>query len=133
MTTSKSDTAGDREHAVGPPTIRFRNYMGDYDDLNEVCIVGPYADNATRNRELARLAALPGNHGDAEFEASTISGHAADCSVAPEKVAGVTTLREFCSAFFGWTDVPDDDTEDSYGDVHPDQISIYAAMSDDRQ
>lgn len=49
-------------------TIRVHSYVGDLDDADEVIVIGPYADAAERDAELARLQGIRGlNRGDFTF------------------------------------------------------------------
>ncbi len=108
--------------------IRFEDFMGDQDDLDEVNLIGPFPDPASRARELARLDALPLGapqfNGGYRFFADRTTADGADWVVEPAIVAGATTVKEFFDAFFGWQS---DDGDDAF-DVHPDQVAIGALL-----
>lgn len=74
-------------------SIRVVNYCGDYDDLHDVNIIGPYPDTAARDRDIRRLAALPDIHGSLEFQPSQVAPSAAMHSCTPEATAGAADLE----------------------------------------
>lgn len=89
-------------------TIRIVNYLGDYDDLNLVNIVGPYPTAAARNTDLTRLANLPGVYGSLEFLASQIPVEAATgWRVQPTRVADATDLDTLVDVLCGSPDAAD--------------------------
>lgn len=73
-------------------SIRVINYCGDYDDLHDVNIIGPYPDTAARDRDIRRLAALPDVDGSLEFEPSQVPPSAALHSCPPEAAADAADL-----------------------------------------
>lgn len=99
----------DSPHA---PAIRFLDYMGDYDDLDEVNLIGPYPNVAARDADLQRLAALPLGrpefNGGARFVPATMAQAVPSlldgCTVPPEQVAAATTLAGLYTAYHGLDD-----------------------------
>lgn len=90
------------------PAIRFLDYMGDYDDLNMVNLIGPYPTADARDRDLARLAALPLGrpefNGGCRFVPATMAEAVPSLldgeTVPPEQVAAATTLAGFYTAYY---------------------------------
>lgn len=80
-------------------TIRVTNYWGDYDDLNDLLIIGPYGNREARDRDIARLAQLDDVPGSATFAPSTISPDAADSSAAPDRLTNAANLDDLVAAF----------------------------------
>jgi hypothetical protein len=119
--------------AAGQPAIRLIDYMGDYDDYYENNLIGPYPDVQTRNADLARLRGLPLGrpefNGGYEFLPATfIAPKVANRTVAPEQVAGATTISGFFAAFHGYTEdefFAEVGAGEDLADVHPDQMPIF--------
>jgi hypothetical protein len=103
--------------------LRFENFMGDFDDLAEVNLIGPYPDQSARARELARLDGLPLGgpeyNGGYRFHLHDDITDGAVRVVAPGDVAAADTINAFFDAFFGWPG--EHETED---DIHPDQAVL---------
>jgi hypothetical protein len=73
------------------------NYMGDYDDLNEVNLIGPYPDGASAAADAARLQSLPGVFGLLEFVPSDLSAsHMTD----PQGLKNVANAEEIMAVVF---------------------------------
>ncbi|MEU0078420.1 hypothetical protein ABZY58_11035 [Micromonospora tulbaghiae] len=75
-----------------PPTIQVVNFCGDVDDLNDLNLIGPYPDAASRDRDMARLAQLDGVYGSLQFQPSAASPVTASHSCTPDAVADASDL-----------------------------------------
>lgn len=113
------------------PAIRFIDYMGGREEMEAVCIVGPYADAETRNRDLRRLESLPLGapefNGGVQFFPATMAEAVGDRGwslfvVEPARVAGAATVRGFFAAFGGYEE--DDELAEPEDDIHPDQAAL---------
>src|SRR4051794_41109875 len=81
-------------------SIRVHNFWGDLDSLHDLIVVGPYPDAAARNADLYRLAALPGMHGVAKFEPSTLGTAGVDTHASPVKVAAALDFETFIDCLY---------------------------------
>ncbi|MEU8334710.1 hypothetical protein [Micromonospora tulbaghiae] len=75
-----------------PYTIRVVNFCGDEDDLNDFNLIGPYPDAASRDRDIKRLANLPGVYGSLQFQPSAANPVTASHSCTPDAVAEASDL-----------------------------------------
>jgi hypothetical protein len=94
------DTVDDRDK-TRPAAIRLVDYRGDYDTYFEINYLGPYPDDAARDADLARICALPGDDGSAQFFPDRIGSVPADKTVAPAQVAEATTMTGLFAAWEG--------------------------------
>lgn len=92
-------------------TIRLVDYMGGWDDLNEVNIIGPYPSAAERDAAIRRLAQVKGFYGCVELFPATTTPDAADNSCGPLTVADVATVRELLAAVHGYDYDPAEDDD----------------------
>jgi hypothetical protein len=112
------------------PAIRFTDYMGGYEEMNAVNLIGPYPTVADRNADLDRLRTLPlggseftGGH---TFDPATMADARGEPGwdlhvVDPARVARVSTQRDFHEAFYGYdTAAPADPHE-----PHSDQAALF--------
>lgn len=112
--------------------IRFVNYMGDYDDLHEKNLIGPFPDAATLRKELRRLSRLPLGgpelNGGYEFEGAKMDKPRWGVNVvAPEQVAKAETVKQFFAAYWGYDEeTEDEEAEPDEPPVHPDQGALFA-------
>lgn len=81
-------------------TIRVVNYLGDYDDMDEMILIGPYATADERNAALLRLEAVPGVRGNLTFHPSVSNPLHADVSASAWQVAEVNNLDELVEAIW---------------------------------
>ncbi len=96
------ETADDRDKRR-PAAIRLVDFRGDFDDYFEIKVVGPYPDDAARNADLARLRALPGDHGCVQFLPDRIGNSLSARVFAPGRFAKATRMVEFLAAWSGCT------------------------------
>lgn len=94
----------------GTHSIRVVLYCGDLDDTRLTNIIGPYPTAQARDHDLRRLAALPGNHGDGQFTASSIDPSKAHHRCTPEQVADIKHFNQVVGALYGYR-VGDDGEE----------------------
>jgi len=95
--------SGRRPAPTGSISILVRAYWGDFDDLDEVVVIGPYATTADRDRDIQRLAALDDVAGSAEFLPSSLDPAGADHHATPQQVAQATDLGGLIDALYGLT------------------------------
>lgn len=84
-----------------PHSILVTAYWGDEDTYRKLHLIGPYESETTRDRDMYRLAGLPGNEGLAQFEPSRLDPHAADESATPERLASAVHFNQVMAAFCG--------------------------------
>jgi hypothetical protein len=87
--------------------IEVTAFFGDVETYNELHLIGPYPTAADRNRDLDRLARLPGNNGDAVFTTSSTDPAKAVHHCTPDRVAGIRHFRQVVGALYGY-EVGDD-------------------------
>lgn len=92
-------------------TIRVVLYCGDRDDYNLINVIGPYPTPANRDRDLRRLANLPGVHGDAEFLPSNVTPERADHSCRPQQVADAADWDQVLAAVLGLNTATEDNPD----------------------
>jgi hypothetical protein len=122
------------------PAIRWINYMSGREEMERTNLIGPFDSIDDRNRELARLEALPlGNRayngGQRFFHATmaeAVGQRVWDYEVVePAQVAQATTQRGFHAAFADYEDEPEDGDDDWVAPVadpyemHPDQTALF--------
>lgn len=119
------ETANDSDKSLSP-AIRFVDYRGDYDTYFEINVIGPYPDDVTRDADLARICALPGDDGSAQFLPDRLGSIYADKTVAPAMVAGATTMTALFAAWEGCSEAEylGEEYEPGQHEPHPDQISM---------
>lgn len=76
------------------PTIRVKNWSGDFDDQMVIHVVGPFATADERDAEMERLKGLPLMRERARLSASLIQPTAADHAITPEVSAKVRDANE---------------------------------------
>ncbi len=91
--------------------IRVVDYMGDWDDLNDLNIIGPYDTAAARDAAIRRLSGAKGFYGCVELFPATIPPEAADSSCGALTVADVATVRELLAAVHGYDYDPAEDDD----------------------
>lgn len=91
-------------------SIEVIAYFADRDTYNDTHRIGPYPDAAARDRDLQRLAALPGNHGDARFAPSSDDPGTADHTCTADQVATIRHFNQVVGALYGY-EVGDDGEE----------------------
>jgi hypothetical protein len=73
----------------------------DADSYRKLHLIGPYGSAAPRDREMYRLAVLPGNEGHAQFERSRLDPRAAHESATADRLAGAVHFNQVMAAFCG--------------------------------
>lgn len=83
--------------------IRVIDYTGDYDTMNSIIIISGYGTAEERDADIARLYALRGIAGDADFEPSDIPADSVnvEASTTAGKVRNVASGEEFFAALYG--------------------------------
>ena len=80
-------------------SIRVTCYWGDFDDLDDIYLIGPYGSAAERDRDLNRLGHLPGNTGLATFAPSRLDPAGADYRMTPQELAAITDMAGLIDVF----------------------------------
>ncbi len=81
-------------------SIRVIDYGGDYDDLNDIIVIGPYDTPGDRDRDLSRLAALPDVYGFLDLQRSRLDPEQADYRCTPFMVRDVANLQELVDELY---------------------------------
>ncbi len=84
-------------------SIRVIDYGGDFDDLDDVVVIGPYETAAERDADLRRLAALPEVYGFLDLQRSRLDPDGADYRCTPFMVREVKTRDELLEELYGLT------------------------------
>lgn len=90
------------------PAIRFTDYMGGYEEMHAVNLIGPYPSVQARDADLERLRGLPLGkvefHGGQTYDPASMADARGDdvTVVAAPRVARAGTQREFHAAFYGY-------------------------------
>lgn len=81
-------------------SIRVVNYLGDYDDLGDLLLIGPYDTQRERDADLRRLAGLPEVYGNVELEPSTVDPAATRLRATPAEVADVADVYDLVHTLY---------------------------------
>ncbi len=97
-------------------SIHVIAYFADMETFNELHLISPYTTAEARDRDVIRLATLPGNNGDAVFVPSCQDPAAADHTCTPEQVAAVKHFNQVVGALYGF------EVDDNGDDVRRDAV-----------